>query len=162
MEHELHVQRQQSPHLVTRQATLEDAHSLAPRLRAQDLIELRAQNSSPIDALLYGVTESRPCLCVTLDDLPITLFGVVPDGGDQGRIWLLGSIEIVKVKFSFLRQSKPTLDVLCKDFAVVSNAVHADNDLHIRWLYWLGFTFHDHFYIGRHKFIYFRKVIDRV
>lgn len=45
---------------------------------------------------------------------------------------------------------------------MVSNAVHADNALHIRWLYWLGFTFHDHFYIGRNKFIYFRKVIDRV
>jgi hypothetical protein len=71
------------------------------------------------------------------------MFGVVPDGRypGAGNIWFLGTDRILKVKIQFLRESEKWLTEILKNYKSVSNYIHQDNTLHIKWLKWLGFSF---------------------
>jgi hypothetical protein len=56
-----------------------------------------------------------------------------------GNVWLLGSPGIQDVRYSFLRQSRHWADVLHEDYEVLWNWADARNQVHIKWLKWLGF-----------------------
>ena len=53
---------------------------------------------------------------------------------------------------TFLRHRRDVTDVLTKDYKILFNYVDAQNELHIKWLKWLDFTF-----INRHEKFGFRK-----
>jgi hypothetical protein len=121
-----------------------DAADVAPRLRIADLQEVSASlGESPISVLEEGIAESDPCYAVTdKAGSVLALFGVVPQVGDEGvgRIWLLGSQELVAERFYFARNSRLWVDCLQDRYSVLWNWVDARNEVHIRWLKWCGFT----------------------
>jgi hypothetical protein len=125
-------------------STSEDAAQLAPNLREEDLAELLAAGSpSALAALQAGVRHSKPCLSIVDDqDTPVTMLGVVPSGDPNvGFIWLLSSDVLDKNKIKFLRHSKKWLPFFHARHPVLTNYVDARNDVHIKWLQWMGFVF---------------------
>ena len=123
-----------------------DAESLAPRLREADLNEIEAAAGvEPVEALREGFLNSvQPLTVVGVKgefEYPIAMFGVVKESSDIGRIWLLGSEDIFKIKTNFIRQSKAWFRHVSEPFKVVTNIVDMRNHVHIRWLRWCGVRF---------------------
>jgi hypothetical protein len=123
-----------------RLSTLADAKFLAPRLRPEDVQEVRAVGKTPLSALKAGVRLSKECYTVETKDGPVAMFGVTPTHDPVlGLVWLLGSPDLLKIKLTFLRHSRTWLKNLFGDFRLVGNIVDSRNELHTHWLRWLGF-----------------------
>lgn len=134
--------------LTARPANILDAEHMAPRLRPADVDEVwAASGSSPMVALTRGLYYSvSPIVGVDAQDLPVCMGGVVPSGDPLvGLIWMLGTTDIESHRLSFLRRSRPWVEQWNGEFPLLTNVVDERNQLHIRWLRWLGFTF-----IARH------------
>ena len=129
--------------LTVRQATPQDAISLASRLRKEDLKELQAVGSlTPEESLLFGFTSPDPCyVAVDENDVPHILGGVYPSH-DQfiGYVWLVASDALSDNWVWVLRNSKYWIERIQGHYKVLANVVHAENTLHIKWLRWAGFT----------------------
>lgn len=117
-----------------------DEIELAPRLRAADLMEIDASSSlAPVDCLREGGEKSAPsCTIIDEHDTPLAMFGV----SDGGRVWLLGSDALVSGKTlrQFISQCRRYVDAIPND-PPLWNYIDARNEVHIRWLRWMGFTF---------------------
>lgn len=121
-----------------------DEYDLAPRLRKADLQEIEAASAQdPIDALREGAEKSVPS-CTIIGNIGFVagMFGVVPED-HFGRVWLLGSDELVTKPLSrqFLSECKSFLNGIERMYPAIGNIIDARNTLHIKWLRWLGFTF---------------------
>lgn len=119
------------------EAILEDG------LRAADMIELESLGVTPRDSLERGFDASAPAMTVLVNGRPAGMFGVAPDPRfpEAGIIWFLGTDRLTEVSWQFLRESHAWLSFLTGKYQVLANAVHQDNELHIKWLKWLGFSF---------------------
>jgi hypothetical protein len=63
-----------------------------------------------------------------------------PRQEDAGLIWLLGSDELVRYSYVFLRQCRAWITKLHARYEILWNCVDARNEVHVRWLVWCGFT----------------------
>lgn len=90
-----------------RPSTDSDCRLLAPRLREEDVAEVRAANGfTPLTALTMGWLHSSPCLSIVHDGLVIGMFGVAPsDDPLVGHVWLLASPELPSIKSEFIAQT---------------------------------------------------------
>jgi hypothetical protein len=132
--------------LTTRQATLEDALFLAPRLRKADRQEIEALRGpgQEAQALLDGVRLSKPAYAICNSGGEVVgIYGAAPLEGEPqaAAIWMLGSDGLTADARSFLRQSRGHIKDLQDRYNLLLNCVDARNAVHIRWLQWLGFTF---------------------
>lgn len=123
---------------VVRSDTLH-AHLLGPWLRQADRVELLAgSGETPTAALLRGLEVSDECWTVLAPEGPICIFGVCALGPGLAAVWLLGSDGIVKHYREFARRSKIIMQEIADYYGVLTNLVHPDNAVHLRWLQWLG------------------------
>ena len=143
----------------------EDANKLAPKLRAADLQEIKANlGGDPLRVLQKGVAESDPCYAVVNEENePLALFGVVPDTGDSdvGLVWLLASDELAEHPFFVLRNTRKWVEKFQQRYRVLWNHIDARNELHIRWLQWSGFTLLrriEHFGVEQRPFYEFERI----
>lgn len=122
-----------------------DVNLFKTRLRKADLLEIdAASNMTAEEALLEGLELSQPCYAAFWKDQPLCIFGVVPtsDPGDPqqfGNIWLFGTDLIDEMGLGFLRVSRRWFDHLMEKYSGLGNAVDSRNEVHIKWLRWLGF-----------------------
>lgn len=147
--------------LKVRPATLEDALSLAKRLRKADLKEIQAVGyKTPEDSLVRGLKESSPCyVAVDEEDTPHIIFGIVASPDPLlGYVWMMASDELKKHWIQVLRETKEWLNDVSKGFQVSANAVHSENKVHIKWLRWAGFSFLRKVKIGNDEFYEFAKL----
>lgn len=118
---------------------------IAACLRRADRQELQALSElDPAEILREGgMTSSPSCTIVGDSGLGAGMFGVVDEGSGSGRIWLVGTDELVTKPLStqFLRESKTYLGGLERLYKVLHNKIDERNHVHHRWLIWLGFTF---------------------
>jgi hypothetical protein len=148
-----------------RTGLMDDANTLAPKLRTPDRREiLAATGEEPLAALKRSIAWSDPCYAL-VDELGIViaLFGVVPDNvnRDIGSVWLLGSYELVNHSIQFVKHCRNWVDILQEDYRVIWNYVDARNEVHIKWLKWCGFTFLrlvDNYGVEQRPFYEFEKV----
>jgi hypothetical protein len=112
-------------------------------LRAADVRELEAASGETAEIVLEaGMGMSEPCLSLIGEgDLPIAIFGVVPDPAapDVGLIWFVASEALMKHGLLFLRHSRAWIEKLEVRYRVLWNWVDARNTEHLRWLLWCGF-----------------------
>ena len=129
-----------------RPAVLKDVSAVADRMRTEDINELKAGiGACPKGGLLYAYFMSKPCLTVvSRHGHLMAMAGVVPESQTTGRIWLLGCQSIVDDSIDkrwFLRHSKQVLAQWQKTYPLLFNVVDARNEVHVKWISWLGFTF---------------------
>jgi hypothetical protein len=137
--------------VIIRSATEEDADFISTRLRKADLIEMQSfhdECEDPADVLKQGIHLSgEDCWTMTLKDgTPVAIFGVTPCNEHFGAVWMMGTKQIAEVHREFLRQCRDWLPVLHKKYPLLGNVVYAKNDIHIKWLRFMGFRF-----IKKHK-----------
>ncbi len=121
----------------------EDVSYLAERLRDADRAELQATGSKPHQALSNGLNWSaEPVTLISPDDAaPLGMAGVVPFPDGIGAVWMLGTDALVNHQFTFLRNCRSWVEEQNEKYSVLFNRVDERNQVHIKWLRWLGFTF---------------------
>lgn len=148
--------------LSVRKATREDVFSIAQRLRKEDLLEIQASGSaSPEEALLVGLESPDVCfVAVDSGDVPQIIFGSVPSHDPiMGYVWMMGTDEIRENWVQVLRQTHYWLEKVSDGYQLLSNAVHSDNKLHIKWLRWAGFHMLRKLEVNGHVFYEFAKLV---
>lgn len=117
------------------------ADDLAPRLRAADADELRANGREPLAGLRRAAAVSAQLSAITEPcGRPLALFGFVDLGNGAACPWLLGSDDLVdRHRGWFIRNSQTIVRSGDHRWGHFWNRVDARNILHIRWLRWVGF-----------------------
>jgi hypothetical protein len=121
-----------------------DIYLIAPRLREMDTLEVElASGQSPEEALRKAYQVSDVCYTVEVSGEPEIMFGLrsKEDEDRTAFIWLLATDRLLDVSKLFLRCSRPMIQALGQDYAVLENAVYEHNEVHIRWLEWVGAEF---------------------
>jgi hypothetical protein len=144
-----------APALTARISKAADAKALAPNLRKSDLKELSVE---PEAALLGGLAGT--CFTVFEGEEPICMFGTVAHShvSDAGIVWLLSSDRLLAHRREFLRATPAVLAAFHSRYPVLMNHVHVENDVHVRWLRWAGFTFINRFDLPSGSFYEFVHV----
>ena len=129
-----------------RSSVLKDVAIVAENMRKEDVDEVKAQTGAcPKGGLLYAYFMSKPCLTViNRKGELMAMGGVVPSAENTGRIWLLGCQSMVDDSIDkrwFLRKSKEKLAEMQSLYPLLFNMVDARNEVHVKWIDWLGFTF---------------------
>lgn len=124
-----------------RDAVFSDCFDLAPRLRSEDVQEIKyASGSSPLTALEMSYNASSKCWAVVFNEKVIALFGVCKQD-TWGVPWMLASDELKDIRKSFLRECREYVQKMGEGCAYLTNFVWIGNEVHIKWLHWLGFKF---------------------
>ena len=133
-----------------------DWEYVATHMRAADRAELTALGMDPGYSLVNGIELSELAFTVRTSGRPAAIFGVTK----PGAVWLLGTDGIVAHRYWFLRNSSRWTELLHTVNPVLWNWVDKRNVVHINWLRWLGFSFHEEAPLGRNDepFLYFSKV----
>jgi len=124
-------------------ATLEHVAEMAPRMREADRQEVWASfYLTPELALSVSVRTSRHAWAGLIDGRVVCIFGV---GGssvlsDVGVPWLLGTDDLDRNQFAFLRRCRQHVAQMLAGYPVLINFVDDRNKVSQRWLRWLGFT----------------------
>ena len=145
-----------------RVANENDCLWLADNLREDDYNEINAVTGlPPLLCLLHGLKNSQvPMVICNEQDEIVAMLGVVPNGL-IGSIWMVGTDNLKNIKLSFLRNCKEVFKIFKNNFQVIHNYVDARNNLHIRWLKWMGFSFikkHQEYGVQRKPFYEFVKI----
>jgi hypothetical protein len=132
-----------TPHGIVTGATLADAEECALNLRPEDRRELEDLTGHPaLDSLKRGVLLGAPSLTLrTLDGTLAAILTVVPYGERAGVVGMSGTKALEENTFATLRGSKDVLRHIDARFDTLFNVCDARNEVHIKWLRWLGFTF---------------------
>lgn len=121
-----------------------DIDYVAEHMRPEDIEECAAGGLSPLSALIIGWQSGDTWALITPLGDPCAILGVhETEEPGCGKIWMLGTPEIEKYPMTFLKNCRPVLDELFKDYKLLSNWSYYKNEVHHKWLQWLGFTLQD-------------------
>jgi hypothetical protein len=136
--------------VLIRPATPGDCFELATNLRADDVREIRAATGQPpLAALLQGVDESTKCyIAEDRHHRPFVIFGVADDESDpqRGVLWMLATDELLNHKKTFVREARRFIREFFKRYSLLGNVADQRNTTHIKFLNWLGATWHATFH----------------
>ncbi len=141
-----------------RPATLADAASIVPHLRACDVMECEAlAGKGSAMTMAVGTVAGSPLAFAYLkDDRLVSLFGVAGKLTDPtGKIWAFGTNEIDSCRQVIDREIGGYLKQMFELFPKLENVVDARNTRSIKWLKHMGFTFHDAITINGFEFLPF-------
>lgn len=114
-------------------------------MRLADIEELRASTGiiNPLDALEYAIKFSTEWTEVCFDEDTGEIFTVFGLGKyeDFGIPWAVASPSIIKHQKAFMRYSKLIINKMLDQFPLIQNYVDSRNEVHIRWLKHMGFSF---------------------
>lgn len=127
--------------LTYRRPTSDDIAFVADHMRQDDVLEVAASHGhTPLQALVYAITESDRCYAAVHDGIVLCIFGYARFDGAAG-VWLLGTDYLVSPKSRrvFLRETLRITDRWAGKFTFLFNFVDAQAATTLRWLRWLGF-----------------------
>jgi hypothetical protein len=130
--------------LRARPAIESDIWWISEELRQEDVDEIYAASGlGPWPAVQICVEHTpEPMVGVDEKDDPVCIGGVAPTGDPMvGAVWALCTQYVEFHKVSFLRRSIPWVHLWQSQYPILTNCVDERNELHIKWLRWLGFTF---------------------
>lgn len=126
---------------VVRLARPEDCLSLAPRLRAEDAVELElATGKTPLEALKESLEVSAEAFAAEADGVVVALWGCSFQNG-AGSPWMVGSPEVLNYPVTFVAIGRVAVDRWSRSCSVLHNLTHTENTVHHRWLRHIGFSF---------------------
>ncbi len=115
---------------------------IAARMKQIDREECAASGMTPKDALRHGLLYSETAWTVKADGRPEAMFGVMPVSLLEGRghIWMLMTEDAVRHRRAIVRLGHIYTEALQRHYRVLTNRVHAENDMAIRWLARMGYV----------------------
>ena len=142
-----------------RASRLEDVVWLAPKLRKEDERECNTMGHTGEQALCLGYTCSTLCRSV-IDSKGsvVAMYGVSPISDISGRVWMLGSKGLLKISREFLKGSKGEVESMHKLYPHLMNYIDSRNEVHVRWIRWLGFKILGEVMVNSVKFYEFGRI----
>jgi hypothetical protein len=123
-------------------ATKADMTQLCVNLRREDEREILAWGLEPMEAIELSCRSSSKLFTVLVDGRVALIFGAGPkllDGKPAGAIWMLSTSLLEKFGQPISRHARRWIGELQREYSILWNEAHRSNDLHIRWIKWLGF-----------------------
>lgn len=141
-----------------------DVTELSITMRQEDRDEImHSSGSSPLSALVTGVSLSSSVHTIEWDGRVVAIFGVCGTPGHEvGVPWMLGTDDIQRCRKSLLRGCRAVVDGYTKDFPYLTNACWSKNVVHIDWIKWLGFTFEGSDLRNGETFLHFHRRSNNV
>lgn len=124
-------------------ADIADIGPIAENMRDADKLEIwLSSHLKPYEALRRSLEVSDKTFTIVHDQAPIAMFGVRCQSllGRTGVPWLLGTDRITEVRQQFIKEGSRWIEILQDGYTVLTNYVHEDNRVSIKWLKRLGFT----------------------
>lgn len=119
-------------------ATEEHVNQLEGNLREADQLELDLCELTLMDNFEFSDFN----YAVILAGKPIALMGYVEEeASDMAIPWFLGTDKCFEHTSELIPLAQFMCEFLLDRYGHIRNAVHEDNDKHIRWLSFMGFTF---------------------
>ncbi len=115
---------------------------IAANMRKEDKRELAAgSGNAPFDALANSLGCSLLAWTCLMENRPAFMWGVCPwhKPDFHGIPWLLATVQISRISFEFVKQSRQYVQCMLQPFPYLENFVHAKNETSMRWLEWCGF-----------------------
>lgn len=96
-----------------------------------------------LEGLTESVKASSWCAAIEDDEELIALVGVAAHEllTTHGAPWMIGVNGIEKHGRAFVRMTQPIIGRMLDEYPLLSNIVHSENALSVRWLKRAGFTF---------------------
>lgn len=121
-------------------ATKEHSKELTECMREMDKLECICFGVEPDKAVVSSMNNSDMSFTVmTKDNKVMAMFGA--GEGDEPFIWMLGTDQVERYAKDFLRHCRKWVWSLAEHYGSVSNWIHADNLVCIKWLRWCGAVF---------------------
>lgn len=135
--------RKVTSHGLVLPTTLADISELEANIRPEDRREAEEVGLCPVlHSIAACAFESRPCYTIkSLSGQLGGILGAIPDGRGGGMVWMLGTTLIERHSIAFLRGSREVLADLHARYPLLYNRADARNEVHLKWLRWLGFSF---------------------
>ena len=134
-----------------------DLHELALTMRLEDVEEIfHSSQVTPFAALHRGWSASHTCHTIEWDNKVVAIFGVTGEKGVWGSPWMLGADDLSRC-WSLLRECREVVRGYLEDYKHLSNACWSKNDVHVKWIKWLGFTFDGSDLRNGETFLHFHK-----
>ena len=134
---------------ITREARLHDVYDLAPRMRWQDVEELRLSSGrNPYAALLNAHSKSKISRAFEFGDRCIGMYGIADSHSEDeaGVIWLLSNEELQDFALYKARIGKEFVRESLLLYPKLMNYIHEQTQSDtIEWLKFLGFRFTDRY-----------------
>lgn len=140
--------------LIIKTSKLSEVYDLAPRLREDDIKEIEATGQTVEASLLNGFKTSTECLSVfeaTTGNI-VGMFGYTLINHIAG-IWFLGTDEMEKYPFAFIRKGKQFINKLIDKGYTLVCCAYSKNTTHLKYIKSLGLveqakhTFNDNEFI---------------
>lgn len=141
-------------------ATLDHAARLAPIMRAEDQIELRALDMTPVEALTHSVNGSFIAeAAVFPDGRVLAMWGACAAAltDSKAYLWMLGSRDIPNNKKVLLRGSRSFVAHMHRTHALLECMVDNRYKQAVRWVRWMGFEPVGSFDVTDTRFTVFHK-----
>jgi hypothetical protein len=120
-----------------RVTTQEHIDALKDNLREMDKVEVACFKSTPEDSLKDAFNNDDVTLTVmTKDNQVMAIFGA--GTATEAYIWMLGSSEVDAYARDFLRHCRKWVWALAEMYGSVTNYIHAENFVCLKWLEWCG------------------------
>lgn len=151
--------------IVTRPPRPADLEHVAANIRPMDRRECEEINQcDPLEGMRESVERSPWSAAVISRDELICIVGVAPHSNDLlsgcGMPWLIGIDGIEAHPRAFAVLTGPVIRRMEQEYPRLSNVVHSENELSIRWLERAGFTLGEPERVGRAMCLRFWKVRD--
>lgn len=122
--------------------TPESIRFIADNMRPEDAEEVMAMNHyTPFEAMSLSVKNSAFAVVVVIDDIPVTMLGLVIGSAvtGMGSPWLLSARQALNHRRKFIELAPDIVDEMLQICPKLVNYVHVKNRLSIRWLKRIGF-----------------------
>lgn len=118
--------------------TEEHAQDLIRNMREIDKLEVSCFGYSPSKAVERSIQESDFCFTIlSKDEKVMGIFGAGVSK-EEPLMWLLGTKELDRNPMTLLRHCQKWIYAIAEAYGSVSNWIHADNLVCLRWLQWCG------------------------
>lgn len=124
--------------VVIRKALPIDAEHMVAHMRQADRREIWASGRHTADEVARLCVTEYECSCVEIDGKPAIFFGCSAQE-DYAIPYMLATDDITKIGVRFILGSRPIVQEWIEKYKLLTNFIHAKNEVSMRWLGWLGF-----------------------
>ena len=123
-------------------STEKDAQYIGNNMRMEDILELNAVGSRPIESMMYPFScTNAQTLTLFYDKVPVLCGGTIGESIGTARLWMLATPEAYKEPMKLALLSKKYVDFLQQPYEYMYNYVHTSNYKAVKLLKYLGCTF---------------------